>query len=67
VAKQSRRVAPGDGPQLVVGNLPPGVGHHLLRIVRSGAFTDETPGRVLRSGTDTDTVHAGADWAGAAR
>ena len=32
-------------------------------IARSGVFTDALPGRVLRSGTDTDTVHAGTDWA----
>jgi N-acyl-D-aspartate/D-glutamate deacylase len=36
-------------------------------IVQGGAFTDAMPGRVLRSGTDTDTVHAGSDWAGAPR
>jgi len=35
-------------------------------IVRGGAFTGAVPGRVLRSGHDTDTVHAGADWANAA-
>ena len=35
-------------------------------IVRDGAFTGAVPGRVLRSGSDTDTVHAGADWANAA-
>jgi N-acyl-D-aspartate/D-glutamate deacylase len=35
-------------------------------IVRGAAFTGAVPGRVLRSGRDTDTVHAGADWAGAA-
>jgi N-acyl-D-aspartate/D-glutamate deacylase len=35
-------------------------------IVRSGAFSGTVPGRVLRSGRDTDTVHAGSDWAGAA-
>ena len=31
-----------------------------------GGFTGAVPGRVLRSGSDTDTVHAGSDWAGAA-
>lgn len=36
-------------------------------IVREGVFTDAVPGRVLRSGIDTDTVHAGSDWATAAR
>jgi N-acyl-D-aspartate/D-glutamate deacylase len=35
-------------------------------IVRDGAFTGAIPGRVLRSGLDTTTVHAGSDWAGAA-
>jgi N-acyl-D-aspartate/D-glutamate deacylase len=35
-------------------------------IVRDGEFTGATPGRVMRSGQDTDTVHAGSDWAGAA-
>ena len=35
-------------------------------IARLGAFTGEVPGHVLRSGRDTDTVHAGSDWAGAA-
>jgi hypothetical protein len=35
-------------------------------IARDGAFTGAVPGQVLRSGRDTDTVHAGSDWAGAA-
>ena len=30
-----------------------------------GGFTGAVPGRVLRSGRDTTTVHAGSDWAGA--
>ncbi len=45
-----------------------GVGHVLVNgteIARDGDFTGALPGRVLRSGTDTDTVHAGSDWAGA--
>jgi N-acyl-D-aspartate/D-glutamate deacylase len=45
-----------------------GVGHVLVNgteIVRDGDFTGAVPGSVLRSGTDTYTVHAGSDWAGA--
>jgi N-acyl-D-aspartate/D-glutamate deacylase len=34
-------------------------------IARDGEFTGATPGAILRSGRDTDTVHAGSDWAGA--
>jgi N-acyl-D-aspartate/D-glutamate deacylase len=47
-----------------------GIAHVLVNgteIVRDGIFTETRPGRLLRSGTDTDTVHAGADWIGAAR
>jgi N-acyl-D-aspartate/D-glutamate deacylase len=46
-----------------------GVRHVLVNgaeIVQHGEFTRATPGHVLRSGRDTDTVHAGSDWAGAA-
>jgi N-acyl-D-aspartate/D-glutamate deacylase len=46
-----------------------GVCHVLVNgteIARDGAFTGAVPGHVLRSGRDTDTVHAGSDWAGAA-
>ena len=35
-------------------------------IMRDNAFQGQYPGKVLRSGRDTDTVHAGSDWAGAA-
>jgi N-acyl-D-aspartate/D-glutamate deacylase len=45
-----------------------GVGHVLVNgteIVRDGEFTGALPGRVLRSGRDSATVHAGSDWAGA--
>jgi N-acyl-D-aspartate/D-glutamate deacylase len=44
-----------------------GVGHVLVNgteIVRDGDFTGAVPGSVLRSGRDTDTVHAGSNWAG---
>jgi N-acyl-D-aspartate/D-glutamate deacylase len=47
-----------------------GVAHVLVNgtpVVRHGAFTGAVPGRVLRSGLDTDTVRAGSDWATAAR
>jgi N-acyl-D-aspartate/D-glutamate deacylase len=46
-----------------------GICHVLVNgteIARDGAFTGAVPGQVLRSGRDTDTVHAGSDWAGAA-
>jgi N-acyl-D-aspartate/D-glutamate deacylase len=46
-----------------------GIGRVLVNgteIVRDGEFIGAVPGRVIRSGTDTDTVHAGSDWAGAA-
>ena len=40
-----------------------GIGHVLVNgteIVRQGSFTAARPGRVMRSGRDTDTVHAGS-------
>ncbi|HUC05866.1 MAG TPA: amidohydrolase family protein, partial [Acidimicrobiales bacterium] len=42
-----------------------GIEHVLVNgttIVERGEFTTERPGRVIRSGIDTDTVHAGSDW-----
>jgi len=45
-----------------------GVEHVLVNgteIVRNSEFTGALPGHVLRSGRDTETVHAGADSAGA--
>jgi N-acyl-D-aspartate/D-glutamate deacylase len=45
-----------------------GIRHVLVNgteIVRDGTFSGATPGRVLRSGRDTDTVHAGSNWVGA--
>jgi N-acyl-D-aspartate/D-glutamate deacylase len=44
-----------------------GIEHVLVNgteIARHGSLVDARPGRVLRSGHDTDTVHAGSDWAG---
>jgi N-acyl-D-aspartate/D-glutamate deacylase len=51
----SRLYAEGEGIEHVIVN-----GHE---IVRAGQFTGALPGRVLRSGVDTDTVKAGA-WEG---
>jgi N-acyl-D-aspartate/D-glutamate deacylase len=45
-----------------------GICHVLVNgteIARDGEFTGATPGSILRSGRDTDTVHAGSDWASA--
>jgi N-acyl-D-aspartate/D-glutamate deacylase len=44
-----------------------GIEHVLVNgteIARHGSLVDVRPGHVLRSGQDTDTVHAGSDWAG---
>jgi N-acyl-D-aspartate/D-glutamate deacylase len=43
-----------------------GVEHVLVNgtpIVQRGEFTGAVPGHILRSGRDTQTVHAGSDWA----
>ncbi|HWE66409.1 MAG TPA: amidohydrolase family protein [Acidimicrobiales bacterium] len=70
----------GHGPVRTRADLPGGASRlyaeaegieHVLvngtEIVRAGAFTPARPGRVLRSGLDTDTIRAGTDWANAPR
>jgi N-acyl-D-aspartate/D-glutamate deacylase len=65
---RTRDDLPGGASRLYAESV--GVEHVLVNgseIVRGGDFTGATPGRVLHSGRDTETVHAGEDWAALAR
>ncbi|TML38484.1 MAG: D-aminoacylase [Actinobacteria bacterium] len=59
--ERTREDLPGGASRIVAE--AQGVEHVLVNgteIARSGAFTGATPGRVLRSGRDTETVRAGS-------